>query len=55
MSDNFVYVLGHAYLIIRSGNGSAARCHFICYIVQIENKQYHQMFASWRERFYVCQ
>jgi len=39
---------------IRSGNGSAARCHFVCYFVHIESKQYHQMFASWRERFVVC-
>jgi len=34
--------------------GVPARCHFICYFVHIENKQYHQMFASWRERFAVC-
>jgi len=33
---------------------SDARCHFICYFVHIEHKQYHQMFASWRERFGVC-
>jgi len=39
---------------IRSGNGSAARWHFICYFVYMENKQYHHMFASWREKFVVC-